>query len=139
MAKDQAGTYPTREGQRTWWKYKAKTTLDMLAIGYTGTQAAPTTLVLAFPGDVDQDGSPVTAGATTVLTKAATKAIAPLLRPTGDHFERTFAWGAKEPTLVTVVEPFVVEVKADASAQTGVLRHGAKLHRPRPDLDPREA
>jgi ATP-dependent DNA ligase len=139
VIKDSDGTYPTREGQRPWWKVKAKTTLDMIAIAYTGPAAAPTTLVLAFPGDVDAAGQPVTAGATTLLTRASIKAITPLLRPTGDSFERTFAWGAKEPTTVTVVEPFVVEVQADASAETGVLRHGAKLHRARPDLDPREA
>jgi ATP-dependent DNA ligase len=138
LIKDAAGTYPTRDGQRPWWKVKARATLDMLAIGYTGAADAPIALVLAFPGHVDDDGQPITAGATTVLTKTAARGVLPLLRPTGASFERTFAWGAKQPTLVTVVEPFVVEVEADASAQTGVLRHGAKLHRVRPDLDPRE-
>ena len=29
VIKDAAGTYPTREGQRPWWKYKSKATLDM--------------------------------------------------------------------------------------------------------------
>lgn len=111
----------------------------MLAIGYTGTAAAPNALVLAFPGDVDEDGQPVIAGATTVLTKTAARSVLPLLRPTGANFERTFAWGTKQPTLVTVVEPFVVEVEADASAQRGVLRHSAKLHRVRPDVDPLES
>jgi hypothetical protein len=55
------------------------------------------------------------------------------------RLERTFAWGSAAPTVVTVIEPFVVEVEADASAQTGVLRHSARLHRARPDLDPVEA
>lgn len=111
----------------------------MLAIGYTGTTTALTSLVLAFPGEVDEDGEPVTAGSTTVLARAATKKLLPLLRPTGRTFERTFAWATKEPTTVTVVEPFVVEVEADASATRGVLRHGARLRRARPDLDPAEA
>jgi hypothetical protein len=31
--------------------------------------------------------------------------------------------------------PLVVEVSADASAETGVLRHAARRHRARPDLD----
>jgi hypothetical protein len=62
VIKDAAGTYPTREGQRVWWKVKAKSTLDLLAIGFTGTAARPTALVLAFPGSVDDDGQPVTAG-----------------------------------------------------------------------------
>ena len=139
VIKDAAGTYPTREGQRPWWKYKSKATLDMLAIGFTGTATSPSSLVLAFPGAVDDDGQPVTAGSTTVLSKAAAKPIVPLLRPTGATFERTFAWGSAAPTVVTVIEPFVVEVEADASAQTGVLRQSAHLHRARPDLDPVEA
>ena len=58
VVKDAAGTYPTREGQRVWWKVKAKTTLDMIAVGITGPAAAPTSLVLAFPGEVDEDGEP---------------------------------------------------------------------------------
>jgi hypothetical protein len=40
---------------------------------------------------------------------------------------------------VTVIEPFVVEVEADASAGGGILRHSARLHQARPDLDPLEA
>ncbi len=56
VIKDAGGTYPTREGQRVWWKVKAKATLDMLAIGYTGSPAAPSSLVLAFPGARDDTG-----------------------------------------------------------------------------------
>jgi len=135
VVKDAGGVYPTREGQRVWWKYKAKASLDMIAIGFTGTAAAPSSLVLAFPGVVDEDDQPVTAGSTTVLSKTAAKPIIPLLHPTGATFERTFAWGSSAPTTVTVIEPFVVEVEADASAETGVLRYSARLHRARPDLD----
>lgn len=138
VIKDAGSRYPTEPGQRVWWKVKAKQTLDMLAIGFTGDLAAPTALVLAFPGDVDDEGKPVTAGSTTSLPKAAAKSLAPLLRPTGEAFERTFAWGSASPTRVTVVAPFVVEVDADASAAAGVLRHAARLHRSRPDLDPME-
>ena len=116
------------------WKVKAKATLDLVAIGYTGTAAAPTTLALAFPGVVDDDGQLRTAGSTMVLTKAAARAVGPLLHPTGDSFERTFAWGSA-PSIVSVIDPLVVEVSADASAETGVLRHAARLHRARPDLD----
>lgn len=137
--KEAAGTYPTRDGQRPWWKYKSKATLDLIAIGFTGTVAAPSSLVLAFPGAVDEDGRPVTAGSTTVLSKAAARPIVPLLRPTAETFQRTFAWGSAAPTVVTVIEPFVVEVEADASAQIGVLRHSARLHRARPDLEVIEA
>jgi ATP-dependent DNA ligase len=133
VIKDAASTYPTRDGQRIWWKAKVKTTLDLVAIGYTGSAAAPSTLVLAFPGDVDDDGQLRTAGSTTVLSKTAARAVVPLLRPTGASFDRTFAWGST-PSTVTVIEPVVVEVSADGSAETGVLRHAARLHRARPDL-----
>jgi ATP-dependent DNA ligase len=136
VIKDAGGTYPTVPGQRVWWKVKAKQTLDMLAVGFTGDPAAPTALVLAFPGDVDEEGRPVTAGSTTSLPKAVGKALSPLLHPSGETFERTFAWGSTEPTEVTVIAPFVVEVEADASAAPGVLRHAVRLHRTRPDLDP---
>ena len=118
VIKDAAGTYPTQAGQRVWWKVKAKTTLDMLAVGFTGTSTRPSALVLAFPGVVDEAGQPVTAGSTTVLTTAAAKSLTSLLRPTGETIERTFAWGSSEPTTVTLIEPFVVEVEADASAET---------------------
>ena len=111
----------------------------MLAIGFTGTAASRSSLVLAFPGAVDDDGRSVTAGSTTVLRKAAAKPIVPLLRPTGAAFERIFARGFAAPTVVTVIEPFVVEVEADASTQTCVLRHSARLHRAGPDLDPCDA
>ncbi|MGO4598522.1 ATP-dependent DNA ligase [Terrabacter sp. 2RAF25] len=138
VVKEAGGTYPTLPGQRVWWKVKAKQTLDMLAIGFTGDRAAPSGLVLAFPGHVDDDGQPVTAGSTTTLSKAVGRSLSPLLHPTGEVFERSFAWGSAEPTRVTVVAPFVVEVEADASAAAGVLRHAARLHRARPDLDPAE-
>ncbi len=138
VIKNIADHYPTRAGQRIWWKVKAKATLDMLAIGYTGPAAAPSTLILAFPGVVDDDGQPVTAGSTTILSRTAGRSVAPLLRPTGDTFERTFAWGARAPTEVTVIEPLVVEIQADAASGPGVLRHAARLLRARPDLDPAE-
>ncbi|GAA5025321.1 hypothetical protein GCM10023258_18140 [Terrabacter aeriphilus] len=138
VIKDAGGSYPTVPGQRVWWKVKARQTLDMLAVGFTGDVGAPNALVLAFPGVVDDDGQPVTAESTTSLSKAVSRSLSPLLHPTGDTFERTFAWGSAAPTQVTVVTPFVVEVDADASAATRVLRHAARLHRARPDLDPAE-
>lgn len=69
-------------------------------------------------------------------TKAAVKSLLPLLRLTGQTFQRTFAWGAKDSSTITVVEPFVVEVESDTSVAQGVLRHGGRLRRPRPDLAP---
>ncbi|KRF35523.1 hypothetical protein [Terrabacter sp. Soil810] len=139
VIKDVLSTYPTTAGQRVWWKVKARRTLDMLAIGFTGEAASPTALVLAFPGVVDDEGQPATAGSTTTLSKTVGRALIPLLHPTGETFQRTFAWGSAGPTTVTIVEPFVVEVEADVSAAAGVLRHAVRLHRARPDVDPAEA
>ena len=70
------------------------------------------------------------------MSKTVGRSLKPLLHPTGESFERSIAWGSAAPTRVTVVAPFVVEVEADASAATGVLRHAVRLHRARPDLDP---
>jgi ATP-dependent DNA ligase len=139
VIKEAGGSYPTVPKQRVWAKVKAQRTLDMLVVGFTGDPDAPNALVLAFPGDVDEEGRPVTAGSTTVLSKAVGKRLSRLLQPTGETFERTLAWRAGAPTRVTVVTPFVVEVEADASAPAGVLRHAAQLHRARPDVDPAEA
>ena len=73
-----------------------------------------------------------------MLSKTAAKPIVPLLRPTGCDHRADRRLGFRALTVVTVIEPFVVEVRADASAQTGVMRHSAHLHRARPDLDPVE-
>ena len=137
VIKDATAPYPTSDGQRVWWKRKARTTVDMIAIGFTGTAASVQALVLAFPGVVSDDtGLPVTAGSTSVLNRATARMVAPLLRPTGETFKRGFAWGNAEPSTVTVIEPLVVEVDADASAEYGPLRHAARLVRVRADLDP---
>lgn len=136
IVKDADGRYPTSGGQRIWWKYKARSTVDLLAVGFTGAAAAPQALVLAFPGQTNEDGSPVTAGSTSVLTRAAARTAAPLLRATGATFDRAFAWGQSEPSVVSVIEPVVVEVEADASVEYGTLRHAARLIRVRADLDP---
>lgn len=40
-----------------------------------------------------------------------------------------WAWSIPTPRAVTVIEPVVVEVSADASAETGSPRHAAHVHR----------
>lgn len=44
------------------WKRKARTTLDMIAIGFTGTAASGQAVVLAFPGVTGDEGPLVSAG-----------------------------------------------------------------------------
>jgi ATP-dependent DNA ligase len=96
VIKDARQPYPTREGQRIWWKLKARRTLDMIAIGIVGNPKQPTSLVLAMPAI----GELATAGSTTVLTKTAALTVAPLLELTGETFERRFVWGTSDPVLV---------------------------------------
>jgi ATP-dependent DNA ligase len=132
VIKDAQQPYPVRDGQRIWWKLKSRRTLDMVAIGIVGDPKQPTSLVLAMPGG----GELATAGSTTVLSKAVALTVAPLLELTGETFERRLAWGDSDPVLVQQIRPLVVEVSADAAVDAGVLRHGARLLRARPDLEP---
>lgn len=133
VIKDATQPYPTRAGQRIWHKLKTRHSLDMLAIGVVGAPSAPTSLVLAMP---TLEAEPRAAGATTVLTRASARAIAPLLELTGQTWARHSSWGTTETVEVQQIRPLVVEVSADAAIEAGVLRHGARLLRARPDLQP---
>ncbi len=95
--------------------------------GYCG----PGSLALAMPSEGDELE---TAGSTTVLRSAMTLTFAPLLQLTGETFKRRFVWGTSDPVLVQLIRPLVVEVSAGAAVDAGVLRHGARLLRARPDL-----
>jgi ATP-dependent DNA ligase len=131
VIKDARQPYPTRSGQRIWWKVKTRRTIDMIAIGVVGNPKQPTSLALAMPSNNEELP---TAGSTTVLTKAMALTVAPLLELTGETFERRFVWGGSDPVVVHRIRPLVVEVSADAAVDNGVLRHGARLLRARPDL-----
>jgi ATP-dependent DNA ligase len=131
VIKDATQPYPTRAGQRVWHKVKSRQSLDMLAIGVVGDPSAPTSLVLAMPTFEDE---PRPAGATTVLSRAVARAIAPLLELTGQTWQRHSVWGTTEQVEVQQIKPLVVEVSADAAVAGGTLRHAARLVRARPDL-----
>ncbi len=78
------------------------------------------------------------AGATGRLSRAAAREIGRLLTPTG-RTEVRYGGGPPGrrqlgPVEVAVVEPLIVEVSADVAADSGVLRHPARLTRARPDL-----
>lgn len=133
VVKDAAAPYPTDRGQRVWWKVKARQVLDLLAIGVLGDLGAPTALVLAAP-----DASARVVGVTTVLPRAVARALAPLLQATGSTWERQAGWTSSGPSVVSAVEPVMVEVSADVAVDDGVLRHAARLVRVRPDLEPND-
>jgi ATP-dependent DNA ligase len=133
VIKDATQPYPTRPGQRIWHKLKSRLSLDMLAVGVVGDPASPTSLVLAMPTLEDE---PRAAGATTVLSRATARSIAPLLELTGQTWRRRSSWGMSEQVDVQQIRPLVVEVSADAVIDGETLRHAARFVRARPDLLP---
>ncbi|PZS24201.1 MAG: ATP-dependent DNA ligase [Pseudonocardiales bacterium] len=130
VVKSAAGLYPIRPGQRVWHKVKARKTRDLVAVGIVGDPAAPNSLLLAAPGDPER-----VVGATTRLDRAAARALAPLLTFIGTSSQRRAAWASRELVEVLHIAPLVVEINADVAVDQGVLRHGARFVRARPDLD----
>jgi hypothetical protein len=122
--KDASAPYPTREDQRVWHKLKTRHSLDIVAIEVVGPPSAPTSLVLAT---TPLDAEPHAPGATT-----------PLIELTGNTWARHSSWGTTDTVEVQQIRPLVVEVSADAAIEAGVLGHGARLLRARPDLQPRD-
>lgn len=132
VLKDLRDPYPTRPGIRLWHKLKARAELDLVVVGVVGDPLAPTALLLARP---KQEGlRPV--GVTTTLPRALSREVGSLLRVAPGAAPRRAGWHGRPPTTapVTGVEPIVVEVSADVAQDDGVLRHGARLLRTRPDL-----
>jgi hypothetical protein len=87
--------------------------------------------VLDFLVSSTPNGEPVTAGSTTVLSKAAVRLVArccssPARASSGPLL------GTHELSTVIVVDPLVVEGEAHASEETGVLRRAAWFRRARP-------
>ncbi|MDX2591416.1 ATP-dependent DNA ligase [Streptomyces sp. WI03-4A] len=125
---------------RGWRKRKAGETEDAIVGAFTGSPAAPRTLLL---GRYDTDGHPRYIGRGTTLPQTAGRALAGLLTPAGDDHHWTgwtfsAGWGSRERLHVTLVEPeLVVEVGVDvARDNAGRWRLPASWQRPRPDLSP---
>ncbi|WP_079148670.1 ATP-dependent DNA ligase [Streptomyces agglomeratus] len=125
---------------RGWRKYKVRETEDAVVGAFTGSPAAPRTLLL---GRYDTGGRLRYVGRSTTLPQAAGRAVARLLTPAADGHPWegwTFSagWGTRESLHVTLVRPeLVVEVGVDVARDSaGRWRHPARWHRPRPDLSP---
>ncbi|MFF8431095.1 ATP-dependent DNA ligase [Streptomyces sp. NPDC016566] len=125
---------------RGWRKHKARETEDGIVGAFTGSPAAPRTLLL---GRYDTDGRLRYVGRSTTLPQTAGRAIAGLLARAGDDHPWvgwTFSagWGSRESLHVTLVEPeLVVEIGVDVARESaGRWRHPARWHRARPDLSP---
>lgn len=134
--KNLAGVY--EPSVRRWRKHKVRDTEDALVGAFTGSPAAPRTLLL---GRYDSTGRLRYIGRSAVLPAAAARSLAPLLMPPRtDHpwtgWTFSAGWGTQEVLEVTLVAPeLVVEVGVDVARDSaGRWRHPARRHRARPDL-----
>ncbi|WUH07381.1 ATP-dependent DNA ligase (plasmid) [Streptomyces violaceus] len=125
---------------RGWRKHKARETEDAIVGAFTGSPAAPRTLLL---GRYDTGGRLRYVGRSTTLPQAAGRTVADLLSPAGAEHPWTgwtfsAGWGSRESLHVTLVTPeLVVEVGVDVARDgAGRWRHPARWHRSRPDLSP---
>lgn len=138
VLKRQDSTY--QGSVRGWQKYKVRQTQDALVGAFTGSAAAPRTLLL---GRYDDAGRLRYVGRSTTLPRTAGLAVATLLSPAPEGHPWTgwtfsAGWGSHEPLHVTLVAPeLVVEVGVDVARDaSGRWRHPARWHRARPDLSP---
>lgn len=129
----------TYQPVRAWRKYKARHTEDAIVGAFTGSPAAPRTLLL---GRYDTDGRLRYVGRSTTLPQSSGRAVAGFLTRAADHpwtgWTFSAGWGSRESLHVTLVVPeLVVEVGVDVARDgAGRWRHPARWHRMRPELVP---
>jgi ATP-dependent DNA ligase len=131
---------PYRGGRRDWLKVKRRDTLDVICAAVIGPLEQPRAIVAGLP----VDGDLRIVGRSTVLRATVARALSRHLQPpTGTH-----PWPAqvppsavdrfsrdREPVDLTLVEPVVVEVRADVAWSGRSFRHALRLVRVRPELD----
>lgn len=137
------GAQPYQPGVRARLKVKHRTVVDVVCGAVIGPRSAPQQIIAGLP----IEGHQRIVGRTGPLSPAARQALAPWLAPpTGDHpwpprVPRA-AFGSfnttGEPIELTLVEPVVVEVSADAAWSGRAFRHALRLVRARPELNPVE-
>lgn len=130
-------------GQRAWVKVKRRETVDVVVGAVIGPLQRPEAVVVG----IHVDGTLRIAGRSTPLTARAAQLLGELLQaPVGEHpWPAVVKRGAvdrfnagREPVALTLVQPIVAEVSADAARSGYSFRHAVRFLRPRPDLDPRE-
>jgi len=139
VVKGAAQPYPA--GEWAWLKVKHRRTLDVVCAAAIGPRSAPQQVVAGLP----VDGELRIVGRTGPLSPGARRALIPwLVPPAGPHpWPHTVAPGAfgrfdtnrSEPVELTLVEPIVVEVSADAAWSGASFRHALRLVRVRPDAE----
>jgi ATP-dependent DNA ligase len=130
-------------GRRGWVKVKPRETAEAVVGAVTGPLHQPDRLILGLY----EDDELILAGVTVDLTPQQRDEIAPLLQlpVAGEHPwpldlpSTGLSWGRTRAQPVTLVQPtVVVEILADAAVHGSRWRHGVRLRRARPDLDPHE-
>jgi ATP-dependent DNA ligase len=135
------GAQPYAADQRVWLKVKHRETVDVICGAVIGTRSSPQEVIAGLT----IDGELRIVGRTTLLSPSARRALAPWLAPpAGKH-----PWPAQVPRTalarfhatgrdvveLTLVEPIVVEVRADVGWDGQNFRHLLRFLRARPDTD----
>lgn len=142
VIKDLAGRY-RRTG---WWKYKLKSTVEVLVGGIVGALNAPSSLLL---GRRDGRGRLRYVGRTGPLTVPQRREVAELAEPVEPGGRHPWpqplpaAWFGQfdrpEPVPYIPVRPVLVaEVVVDQAYEAGRWRHQVRHLRIRPDVQPRD-
>lgn len=128
---------------RSMLKVKRRRELDVVCAAVIGPIRAPTVVVAGLP----VGGELKIVGRTVPLSPLAAKALVPFLVPAAAEHPwpsrvvsaTVNGFGAnREPVDLTLIEPLVVEVSADAAWSGRSFRHPLSWKRARPDLDPLE-
>jgi ATP-dependent DNA ligase len=135
------GAQPYPAGQRDWLKVKHRETVDVVCGAVIGTRSSPQEVIAGLT----IDGELRIVGRTTLLSPSARRALTPWLAPpAGKHpwpaqVPRTalarFQTAGKDVVDLTLVEPIVVEVRADVGWDGQSFRHLLRFLRPRPDTE----
>ena len=137
VAKGKASRY--EPGRRGWLKVRHRDTVEVIVGGVLGPIQRPEVVVVGRYRGRDL----VQVGRTVPLSAVQSADLGAVLQPAAaDHpwpdeigVGRWSKTGATVP-LTKVAPTVVVEVAADAARQAGQWRHGLRLLRRRPDLDP---
>ncbi|NSX36454.1 ATP-dependent DNA ligase [Pseudarthrobacter oxydans] len=126
---------------RQWLKVKRRESLDAVCAAVIGPLDRPQYVVAGLP----VEGRLRIVGRSTPLTtRAALELSAHLHRPQGTHpwpdvvTEAMLNRFSKDrgPVSLTLVDPLVVEISADAAWTGNAFRHAVRYLRPRPELSP---
>lgn len=132
---------PYTPGVRSWLKLKHRETLDIICGAVIGSITQPSEVVAGLI----LDGELRIVGRSTPLKARDSRELARWLHPpAGEHPWPAVVKGTaldrfnrdKEPVVLTLVEPVVVEVAADTAWSGRSFRHPLRVLRARPELSP---